>query len=80
MSPLAPSNGAVILTTPGEEWFEATCAGASLDADGELIPCDRHWSARGTIASRRAAARAQKHSDRTGHMLDAQWANRRPAP
>jgi hypothetical protein len=50
----------------GEEWFEAECGG-----------CDRRWSGRGTSESRQALKRAQKHADRTGHLVSARHANRR---
>jgi hypothetical protein len=50
----------------GEEWIEAECQG-----------CDRRWSGHGTRDSRQALKRAQKHADRTGHLVSAQHANRR---
>lgn len=50
----------------GEERFTAQCE-----------ECDRTWAARGTINSRRAMRQAQKHADRTGHRIAAQWTNRR---
>lgn len=55
----------------GGEWIKARCEGEG---------CDRTWEAHGTLNSRRVAARAQAHSDRTGHWIDVQWANRQPDP
>jgi hypothetical protein len=50
------------------EWLKAECTGEA---------CDRHWEATGAINCRRAAERAQRHANRTGHLIDLQWANRR---
>lgn len=63
----------------GPEWFHAQCEGAEQLVDGrpEHVDCDRAWDATGTLASRQAAARAQRHADRTGHRVAAEWANRR---
>lgn len=63
----------VVILDPsgGREWFSAKCEG-----DG----CDRTFEGSGTLGSRRAAERAQKHADRSGHRIDAQWANRVPGP
>ena len=52
----------------GPERFDGRC---------EAEDCDRTFSGRGTIEARKAAARAQKHADRTGHRIAAEWANRR---
>lgn len=53
----------------GVETFNARCE-----------TCDRHWHATGTVNSRRAHRQAQRHSDRTGHLIQAEWANRQPQP
>lgn len=50
----------------GVEWLHARCE-----------RCGVTWRARGTLASRQAAARAQKHASRTGHRVAVEWANRR---
>lgn len=60
----------------GEEWVEAKCQGRELETGGHE-DCDRSWSARGTLNSRQALKRAQKHADRTGHRVDVQHANAR---
>lgn len=52
----------------GPERFTAAC---------EHEDCDRSWRAEGTLACRQAFERAQKHADRTGHCVAAEWANRR---
>ena len=52
----------------GEEWAKASCTGPG---------CDRQWEGRGTLAARRVIDRAQKHSNRTGHVIDLQHANAR---
>jgi hypothetical protein len=55
-------------STTGPERFKAACEGED---------CDQTWEAHGTIECRRAMSRAQKHADRTGHRIAAEWANRR---
>ncbi|HWD76336.1 MAG TPA: hypothetical protein VG371_14440 [Solirubrobacteraceae bacterium] len=55
---------APLLIRPGEEWLRAQCT-----------VCGRTWEAVGTVNSRRAIAAAQRHADRTGHVIDAQHAN-----
>lgn len=55
-------------TSFGPEWVKATCHGED---------CDRTWEGHGSVESRRAVARAQKHVDRTGHQVALEWANRR---
>jgi hypothetical protein len=66
-------------TERGEEWFEAECEGCHALCAGctgpATCPCGRTWSGRGTIESRHKHALAQKHANRTGHVVAAQHAN-----
>lgn len=72
----------------GEERLEARCEGCQgvgtllcgvckLPMAEHPVSCDRTWSGRGTIESRRKAHLAQKHSDRTGHRISVEHANPR---
>lgn len=55
-----------LLEVQGVESFDASCN-----------QCGRRWQGTGTINARRAARQAQRHADRTLHIITAEWADRR---